>query len=150
MSRKLVTISHPLHVPVHDVENRAEDGLGRGASHHEAVVVGQLDDFVGICLRDAASIDDAHDLGLLRANVGTHPPSDEVAGLLSQFWTCDRSRVRGPQGLVNQHDVCPVIDVGGLERFKLFSHNHFLLFGFTVLLGLTEAVKDAQVAVFGL
>lgn len=86
---------------IHDVEDRAEDGLSRGASDHESVSVGQFNELVRVSLSHAAAIDDAHSFGLLGPDVVANPAPDEIASLLSLVGTRNRARVEGPQRLVD-------------------------------------------------
>ena len=152
-------ISHTLHdvkslllldEGVDDVEDRPEDWLGRRASNHKAIEVRKLNELVCVALGHAATIDDTHNLRLSFADVFTDPLTNEFCCLLCLVSTSNRASVQSPQWLVNKHDIGPVLDIGSLESLQLISQNLLIPLSFSVLFGLTKAVKDAQAAVLSM
>ena len=69
-------ISLVFNILMHYVEDSPKDWLGRCASNHETIKVGQLDELVGVGLGDGSSVDDPYDFSLLGPNVLSDPPPD--------------------------------------------------------------------------
>ena len=135
---------------MHYVEDGPKDWLGWCASNHETIKVGQLDELVGVGLGDGSPVDDPYDFSLLGPNVLSDPPPDKLSALLRLIRTGDRARAQRPERLVDQHDVLPIRNVRLLQRRQLLGEHGLVALALAVLLGLPQAVKNAQVAVFGL
>jgi len=139
-----------LNVVVGDVEDSPENGLSGGAANHEAINVWELDQLVGISLSDTATVDDTNNICLRGSNVLSDPATDVLGCFLRLVSTCNCASVESPEGLVHKHHIGPVLDVSGLEGFKLLREHLFVPLMFSIFLSLSKAIKNAEIAIFGL
>ena len=85
---------------------------------------------------------------MLITDVGSDPTSDELSGLLRLVRSCDSSGAKGPERLIDEHDVGPVGDVGGLQGLKLLNENCLVTIIVSVFFRLTDAVEDTKITIF--
>ncbi|KAI3485238.1 hypothetical protein L1887_51523 [Cichorium endivia] len=123
-------------VGVDDVD---ELGLERGAADEEAVDVGLLGEFLAVLGGDGAAVDDAELLSRVLAELVGGPLADGGVHLLRLLRGSDLARADGPDGLVGDHDLGPVLNLvgGGVE---LTNDDVDRLVG----LALLERLADAQ------
>ena len=88
-----------------------EGVLEGGTANKESIDVGSHDQVSSILVSDGATVEDAGLLGGLGGHILSKPASNAVVGLLGLLWGGSHAGADGPDGLVGDHDVAPVIDL---------------------------------------
>jgi len=102
-------------MPVHGKVGRGTLTLGlqAGTANQEAINVLLLGKVLAVLAVDAASVQDPGLLGDLVADVGLEPLADGGVDLLCLLDSGHLAGADGPDGLVGNHDLAPVADLGG-------------------------------------
>jgi len=69
-------------------------------------------------------------------------------GVLSNGWCGCLAGTNGPDGLISDNDVGPILD-GGLHSIKLLLEDVICLIGFPLLKSLTDAQNDLETSGLG-
>mmetsp|Transcript_104148 Transcript_104148/g.299743 ORF Transcript_104148/g.299743 Transcript_104148/m.299743 type:complete len:290 (+) Transcript_104148:121-990(+) len=92
-------------------DDRHEGGLERGPAHEEAVHVRLRDELLAVLRRHTAAILDAHLLRHLGGNLLLQEGADGRVRLLRLVRRSHLARADGPDGLVGDDDVVPILDL---------------------------------------
>jgi hypothetical protein len=128
------------------VDNVNESRLQAGAANKETVNVGLLGEVLAVLLADGAAVDDTGGLGDLLAELLVEPLADALVNLLRLLGGGDLAGADGPDGLVGDDDLAPVLDLladGG----ELVDDDLHGLVGLALLEGLADAEDDVDAAV---
>ena len=130
------------------VDDVNESRLQAGAANEETINVGLLGEVLAVLLADGATVDDTGGLGDLLAELLVEPLTDALVNLLRLLGGGDLAGADGPDGLVGNDNLAPVLDLladGG----KLADDNVHGLAGIALLEGLADAEDDVDAAVDG-
>lgn len=130
------------------VDDVSEGRLQAGAADEETVNVGLLGELLAVLLADRATVDDAGLVGSLLADVLLEPLADALVNLLCLLGGGDLAGADGPDGLVGNDDLAPVLDLLG-HGGELADDNLHGLVGLALLEGLANAEDDVDAAVKG-
>ena len=103
------TYSH--FVVVAGANNLLEGILEGSSTNEESINIWLLDQLVGVLVGHRSSVQDAGLVSGLLRDVGLEPSTDDVVSLLSLLWRGSDSSADGPDWLVSNDDLAPVLDL---------------------------------------
>ena len=134
----------------HNLKYFAEDWLSWSAANEEAVHTWQSDKVGSIGFSYIATIDNACHFCSFFAHVFPNPISDHFTRLLSLVSTCYCACVHGPERLVNNYALRPILNVCFEQWVQLLAYNQLRMFCLTLLLGFTNTVDNVKITVFSI
>lgn len=149
--RQLINPIHHLHnlkIPLRGlgVDNVDKGRLQRGTANKESINVLLLGQLVAVLLADTATVDDACRLGSLLADLLGQPLADSSVNLLCLLRRGHLARTNGPDGLVRNHNLAPVLDLLG-HGTELVRDDLDRLAGLTLLERLAAAQNHAEATI---
>jgi hypothetical protein len=142
------SVKRHLNLLLLSVDNVNESGLQAGAADKETVNVGLLSEVLAVLLADGAAVDNTGGLGDLLAKLLAHPLTDTLVNLLRLLGGGDLAGADGPDGLVGDDDLAPVLDLLA-DGSKLTDDDLHGLASVALLESLTAAEDDVDAAVNG-
>jgi hypothetical protein len=130
------------------VDNVNKGGLQAGTANEETVNVLLLGELVAVLLADTATVDDS---GVVRSGLADllgEVFADGGVHLLGLLGAGDLAGANGPDGLVGNDDLAPVLDLLG-DGAELVGDDLDGLVGLSLLEGLANAENNAEAVVEG-
>jgi hypothetical protein len=130
------------------VDNVNKGGLQAGTANEETVNVLLLGELVAVLLADTATVDDS---GVVRSGLADllgEVLTDGGVDLLSLLSAGDLAGANGPDGLVGNDNLAPVLDLLG-DSAELVGDDLDGLVGLSLLEGLANAENNAEAVVEG-
>lgn len=136
---------HLCRVGVDDIDKGRLEG---STTDEETINVLLLGELVAVLLADGSTVDDARLLSSLLADLLGHPLTQSGVHLLGLLGGGDLAGANGPDGLVCDDNLAPVLDLVG-DGLELGSDDLDGLAGLALLEGLAAAENDAEATVNG-
>lgn len=132
------------------VDNFDEGRLQAGTANQKTVHIGLLGEVAAVLLADGATVDDADVLRGLSGDVVAEPLADSGVDLLGLLGGSDLAGADGPDGLIGNDDLLPLL-LGKVlgDSSKLPSNDVDGFASLTLLQGLTNAKDDVQATING-
>lgn len=128
------------------VDDINESGLEGSTTDEETVNVLLLGQLLAVLLADGTTVDDSGLLGSILADLLGQPLTERGVHLLGLLSGSDLAGTDGPDGLVCNNNLAPVLDLVG-DSLELGGDDLDGLVGLTLLEGLTAAKNDSETAV---
>jgi len=135
-------------VLVAGTDDLLEGILEGGTSDEETINVWLLDELISVLVSHGTTVEDTGLVGGLLGDVGLKPGSDALVGLLGLVWGGSNSGTDGPDWLVGDDDLAPVVNLL-TDGSELSSVDLVGLSALSLIELLSDASHDLEVVVEG-